>query len=509
MKGMYMFIDFNSTIKLLRDVPIDSSYKNTLYFANETAQLTYFNSAVKYTLPRQSYARHSKGKFRVELKDDDLYDCNYMMFQNTSFGSKWFYAFVNDVEYVNNSTSEISFTIDEVQTWLFDMVRLPSFIEREHSETDNIGDNIVEESVDCGEMYYENHEKFSGLDRLCTVVAYAEEDSTVSGKLQNGVYSGLSIYVFNTYNTQDGINLFLTSKQHKPESVVSIYTMPMLLYGGVPSENGSQMVSSTSGTKLSFDLPSVGTKFGNYTPKNKKLFTYPYNYALIDNGCSNSMPLRFEFFGSDGGLEVVGSITQPVRLMCRPKNYKGCDRLNTENLTLDNYPTCSWVSDSYSAWLAQNSVTTMTDSILPSVVGVGMGVVNPALGVGMTVASILGRGVQASLKADVARGSANSGSINANYNEQTFYRSRVRLSEEYAKIIDDYFTKYGYACNKIKVPNINARSRWTYTKTIDCNIRGTLPNSSVVKIENIFNNGITFWKNATEVGRYDLTNSVL
>ncbi len=503
-----MFIEFDSTIRILSGVPLSSDYKNTIYFSSVSNQTTYFSSKTKYVLTKQSYARHTKGVVRVEVKSDNLYDCNYLMFQNTSFGSKWFYAFIDSVEYVNNNTAEIRYTIDELQSWYFELELLPSFVEREHSSTDEIGDSITEENIQCGEMVYENHEKFSGLDRLCTVVAYAEEDFTISGKLQNGIYSGLTLVAFNTYNTTDGLNLFLTSKQNKPESVVAIYTMPMLLFGGVPSENGSQMISSTSGVKLKFNLPSVGSSFGGYTPKNKKLFTYPFNYCLIDNGSANSMPLRFEFFGNGGELEVVGSTTQPVRLMCRPKNYKGVGRLNVENLTLDNYPTCGWVSDSYAAWLAQNSVTTMTDSIMPMVVGLGTGAVTGGVGPALTVGSILAKGFQASMKADVARGNANSGSINANYNDQSFYRCRARVTEEYAKIVDDYFSKYGYNCSKVKIPNTNVRTNWTYVKTVNCNASGDLPNTSINKIKNIFDNGITFWVNGNNVGRYDLDNNV-
>ena len=48
-----------------------------------------------------------------------LYNCNYLAFQNASFGGKWFYAFIDSVEYVNNVTSEVTYTIDVMQTWHF------------------------------------------------------------------------------------------------------------------------------------------------------------------------------------------------------------------------------------------------------------------------------------------------------------------------------------------------------------------------------------------------------
>ena len=115
-----MEIQPQSNIKLLHNVPLDTSYDHTIYFASSSAQYTYFAGLVKYNLTNQSYQRVNKGKARVAKCADDIYDCNYMMFQNTAFGSKWFYAYIKAIEYINNETSEIEFEIDPIQTWFFD-----------------------------------------------------------------------------------------------------------------------------------------------------------------------------------------------------------------------------------------------------------------------------------------------------------------------------------------------------------------------------------------------------
>ena len=93
-----MYIEPNSTIRLLNQVPIDSRYLDTFSWASQTAQTNYFTSKTKYTFTQQSYQRVQRGIARVQRIADDLYDVNYMMFKNTSFGNKWFYAFVNHVE---------------------------------------------------------------------------------------------------------------------------------------------------------------------------------------------------------------------------------------------------------------------------------------------------------------------------------------------------------------------------------------------------------------------------
>ena len=76
-----MYIAPNSIIKVLKNVPIDNKYKHTLYFADRPAQQTYFASKYKYNLDNYTYMREQK-KIRVGIKADNLYDCNYLMYQN-------------------------------------------------------------------------------------------------------------------------------------------------------------------------------------------------------------------------------------------------------------------------------------------------------------------------------------------------------------------------------------------------------------------------------------------
>ena len=78
---------------------------------------------------------------------------------------------------------------------------------------------------------------------------------------------------------------------------------------------------------------------------------------------------------------------------------------------------------------------------------------------------------------------------------------------EQAKMIDDYFTRFGYAIKKTQIPNRNARPHWTYVKTIGCVIEGSCPADVEATICSIYDNGITFWNNPDEIGDYSLDNS--
>ena len=187
-----MYIVPNTNVKILHNVPLENTYDHTLYFANATAQYNYFASMVKKNCVNYTYQRVNKGTMRVEGKADNYYDCNYLMFQNTSFGTKWFYAFINSVEYINNETTEITFEIDVIQTWLFDAHVEECFIERQHSLSDAIGDNIVPETVNCGEYVFNDYDPITApstpsLD-MCVVIAIVDTEGESAGTLYDGIY---------------------------------------------------------------------------------------------------------------------------------------------------------------------------------------------------------------------------------------------------------------------------------------------------------------------------------
>ena len=74
------------------------------------------------------------------------------MFQNPNFGSKWFYAFIDSVEYVSNNTTYVYFTIDEMTTWFFDYSLPACMVEREHVTSDSSSNWLQPEPIDGGDM---------------------------------------------------------------------------------------------------------------------------------------------------------------------------------------------------------------------------------------------------------------------------------------------------------------------------------------------------------------------
>ena len=92
-------------------------------------------------------------------------------------------------------------------------------------------------------------------------------------------------------------------------------------------------------------------------------------------------------------------------------------------------------------------------------------------------------------------------------NKNYFEIQQLAIKEPFARVIDDYFTRYGYATHRNKIPNVNSRPHWNYVKTIGATITGSLPADDAKKICQILDAGVTFWKYGNEVGNYGLDNS--
>lgn len=512
-----MYIEPSTDIRILKNVPLDTTYEHTIFFESANAQSSYFIGLTKYNMTNYSYQRVKRGWARVGINSDNLYDCNYMMFKNSAFGNKWFYAYIKSVEYVNNQCSEIEFEIDVMQTWFFDYEPDYCFIEREHSLTDKIGDNIVPESLDCGEYVYNNYNYLTKiLEPLAVIVMVCDETEQPDGTVYDGVYGGCTLYAYNLTDTES-IKGKINSYVQKPEAIVGIYMCPAIALEESIPDGGIQckFQKNCASIPIEIDVLTNEQTIDHYKPKNKKLYTYPYNFLNISCG-QNSSIFRYEYFENlHPQFDINVPLTMPVQVALRPKHYKGSGSLtlNSETLIMSDYPMCSWSTDSFRAWLAQNAIP-FTNGV--SALGIGTvaalsGIAVPTAGLvggALAIGNMLGKGYMASTRGDISKGSLSSGSINVASGKQNYWCGRASVNKQTAKIIDDYFNMFGYATNEVKKPNRNSRPHWNYVKTIGCTITGSVPCDDMQKICNIYDNGITFWKNGSEVGNYSLDNTV-
>lgn len=77
----------------------------------------------------------------------------------------------------------------------------------------------------------------------------------------------------------------------------------------------------------------------------------------------------------------------------------------------------------------------------------------------------------------------------------------------YAKKLQDYWKRYGYKENAFRLPWRKKRKYWNYIKCVQANIFGNIPQSDLLKIRDIYMQGITIWHD-DDIGNYDRVNEV-
>lgn len=505
----------NSDVYLLKNVPIDPDYQHTLFFNTEAAQAQTMSGYAKYKLTKQSYQREGLGVFRADYTADQLYDVNYIMFRNTSYGSKWFYGFVTELEYINEGMTRVHYEIDVIQTWFFEATLGRCFVEREHAATDGLFNNTVPESVDLGNEYVTNPTSTDSYQSGYNIVFMAtktKNNTTPTPKIINGVFSGIETYKTDSF---DAAVARLKMYEDRYDDIICMYQLPSWIAMGTDEEGNPAATTALKNVKQNL------TSIDGYIPRNKKLFCYPYNFILVDNGNGQQGEVKWELWdsGSEGHFEIIScSIPTPVSI-CIPVNYRGLAQDFESGVQLADFVQCPWSGDTFKAWWAQTkSSTTLTavsgaisgalqmagNAVKGDVIGAVQGGVNTATAILQPIAK------RQDMKnaPNQAKGMTNTSAINCALGRVGFQFLTLSVRAEVAKIIDDYFDLYGYQTNRIKVPNRNVRPHWTYTKTVGCRISGSLPMSDVKRIQQIYDNGITFWKNPTEVGDYSLDNRV-
>lgn len=550
-----MYIQPNTNIRILKDVPLDTTYDHSIFFSSVSDQTNYFISKQKYNLSNYSYQRVNNGYMRVGIVSDNLYDCNYLMFQNTSFGNKWFYAFITEVNYINNDVTEIKFEIDDMQTWFFDFTFEKCFVEREHTLTDEMFEHYEAEPIQVSSDYIHMDSKYVHEQDLIYCMMYTNGDNewddngvVTNSRVYDNVYTGWSIYLTNDKQTLDDKIGTLVSSQGGADRIRSIYMIPnpqriiegndwvdltdAVLRSGIDVQGGNTGLNKnteldnthlhhpTEETLLAITSVEEGQSVG-YEPRNKKLYCYPFHFYNVSNNAGQSLCLRYElFYNNQVQLHVNSGLLQPVQENLFPVGYKGTNVSSldiegdtNEMLTIVNFPTCNWSFDAYTAWL-NNDFVPLAIGTAGTVIGGGLGVaMNPltapsyATNLVGQVTNLLQANYRASIQADITKGNINTGGVTSAMKLKTFVESRCSLPAQELAIIDDYFDRFGYCVKRLKEPKLDNRPHWTYVKTIGCNINGSMPSDSQRHICQIFDNGITFWKDGAEVGHYELNNA--
>ena len=517
--------------------PLENDYKNQLTFSNATSQLTYFSSKVFKTLTEYTYIKQDN-VIKVGYPIDEIIDCNYLYYQNGEFSNKYYFCFITKMEYVNENCTRVYFEVDVWQTYQFNIVYNSCFVEREHVNDDTIGKHTIPENLETGETiqvadpsYIFSRGYMTYVCLACTEVA-TNTPNVSDARTFNGIYSGLYYLIF--WSASDASRyIHAMDGLGKADAINSVFLIPTdfdfspTWYTATIEAQGIEYsfkfspITESSNEKVlaNNETITIPTKLGNnYVPKNNKLFTWPYNYFYISNHVGSDVVFRYEdFLNNSPSFKVIGAITPGCSIKCIPLNYKNTTDTSTTKsynygINGGKYPICSWNSDVYTNWLTQNGVNIGIDILTSAtklIGGMAIGDVGLTASGTLQIANTLAEVYQHSLIPDQVKGNVNSGDITYSSQNLIFTAYKMSIRDEYAKIIDQYFSAYGYKVNTYKVPNITGRLNWNYVKTIECNFEGDIPQIYLQRIKQIFNEGITFWHDPTKMYDYTQTNTIV
>lgn len=514
-------------VKLLTGVPLDNTYRDTRDWASQQAQIAWFSSKVKSSFTDFTYQRQSR-TIRVPVNAETIYDCNYVMYQNASYGVKWFFAFITQIDYINDVTSEIHFQLDVIQTWYFNFKINPCFVEREHVNDDTPGKHLIDEGLALGD-YITNESTFESFQDFLIVVGSTVSLTgnfyNVGGGYYGGIYSGVKFYAWNTQQSKQ-IDTIIEqlATAGKADAIVCMYELPEKI--ATKTSSGSELQGGIDSPKA-LVIPTNRTLDG-YTPRNGKLYTYPYQALMISNHDGNAVTYRYEFFTNGAASFAYISGLQPnSRIICFPQDYKGVAQNFNEAISLGNFPQACWQKDLYGQWLAtsqarwgyskerniRNMLTNLGGSLFGNIgrgwrgtadtVGDAIGEVNNALDIASKMQE---ENEVHSMQPNSVSGTIGNGYTQISVGKYGFMAEAKSITNQIARSIDGYFDMFGYKVNALKVPNITGRPYWNYVKTINAAITGSLPVEAMAAIRKIFDRGITFW-HGDWVGDYSLPNS--
>ena len=525
----------NTDLYLLK-VPLEMDEVNQLTFANATAQFNYFNSVNKLPVYDYTYQRKD-GTIRFGASFDDVLQYNYVMYRNDNYSNKWFYAYITDIQYMNDNVTAIGIKTDVWQTWQFDLTYKPVFVEREHVNDDTVGAHTIDEGLEVGEYVTNNvlnvypnktivdanGDSISGfvngiffqVSELAGGIGIA---SSMFDTAYNQIFSGLKYFAVTSY-TQARDVIYRYDNAGKGDSIKAIFMAPKEFLAGanVYGELGYNIYIPKN-TGIPYQLLDTvtynrPTKLDNYTPINGKLFTYPFSYIYATNNTGIDTEYRYEDFkNSTPKFQMIGALGQGCTTKLQPYDYKNITTAYEYGITGAKYPICAWASDYYTNWITQNAVNVGT-GIASTALNVGA---NAAFGNGVSVANSLLSGIggvmsqihQAKTQPDQAKGNLNTSDLLPSTGKY-FSLALMSVRAEVARAIDNYFSMFGYKVNRVKIPNITGRRNWNYVKTIGCYIEADIPQTDLEEIKELFNKGITLWHNPATFADYSQNNDII
>lgn len=548
----------SSIVMICKNIKFDRDNLNVLTYSEQQILTLCQQNAVRTATNYSFVGGHNTNTIVVNFSYSECLSCNYVAFQNKDYNLKWYFAFIDTVEYVSDGATKIHFTVDIFHTWWSYWDAKQCFVVREHVNDDTVGLHTVPEGLATGDYICDsriNLGSYATSSYICIGVTEVPDEIplNVNNTRYNGIFSGIKLLLFET--PLAGSNFIRAmDKLGKGSAVINIFLIPQALCGsvtfttytveGVTFQTAPVPYSDTVNVLETVNNITSPQTIDGYSPSNKKLLCYPYNYFYITNNVGSDVIFKYEdFINNTAGFKILGSITVGCSIKVVPLNYKKlADTNSTTNsynygIVSAKYPVCSWVSDSYTNWLTQNSIniagikidpntasniTNIGSMLVGTALMIGTGGAGAMLGAGMMLSGASGmfENMQEQYQRDLvppqSKGNVSSGDVTYSSGNMLTPLYKMQIRQEYAISIDQYFKKYGYKVNRLKLPNQTGRTYFNYVEIgkgeLLCYQKNNvvaIPPQDLIQLNKLYQRGITLWHDYTNFGDFSVTNGII
>lgn len=527
----------NDCVINLAKLDFDPDYQNVLVWPTDTganAIYSWFVSHSQYTYTNQSPVDMSKGYFDIQAPYYNITDMNYATVylgseDPTDLQPFFWGLFITHCEQLALNTTRVYFKVDVMTTFQENYRILPpQFFLRYTPPSDNLFENLVPDpEIDIDNDTVVVSGSRTQNENMSVAVLYSDIPASVDWPISAGFRYGypcpLGLITFNMGLESDRTKFFNDVTQivsdGKEDGIVAMYVYP--------SSFGSdtQTTPSVRNTYVTINFNNIN----GYVPKNKKLFSSPYLTVTINGNEGELLTFKPELFTYSDPMPSINQIQfvergvivpSPQRLVY-PKNYRGFEDAYEDGLTLSACMQLPWQGDTYKAWLAQNggsAVTSALSSALTGAISGGLGagplgiIPGAMAGLALSGISYSGKSIDKMNTPPQVHGQVMSSGLNYALGRIDPDYFVMSLRPDVLKRIDNYWSAYGYPINDIVSMDSNSitnRPHWTYIRTKDCHFNTTnVQKEYADEICEVFNRGVRFWKNYSDLGNLDLDNSV-
>jgi hypothetical protein len=442
------------------------------------------------------------------------------MFQNTQFGDKWFYAFIEKLKYVNGAITHVILKMDVWQTFQFDFSLQDSFIERKTFDNDYY--NTLADTPSTGDLRtIWEYEKI--LDGAYFILFNSDPTMDDTSATTNsyptiGNYS-MPCYmaICETPNTLCDI-VQAVSNKGRADRIQACYYAPCSLDSSQYSINlmpkgdlnlSGDYIAIVNHMNVGMLSETITLNIG-YEPIFKKEISYPYaKLEIVDRITGKYIELDISKFLNpvEPQFMLIYNITDNVEYKLVPLNYNGIGYSIENSLVVEPSTDLPVFSNSYSKYLKDNKGTNIINGVMSVAGAVGSimaGNVAGAVGSFGSIAGIINSDNVARKQPNQVSGIKGDAFEYQNYTSSLFFRLKT-MDDDHVTIARNFWNAYGYPVRRISSFTSNISNSYNFVKTVGANIiADTIPSEYLKELQSIYDNGVTIWNRQHDFLTYNI-----